>query len=40
MQAGVKPGKKMGELLNEGNRIAINEQIFDPQSIIEKLNLS
>lgn len=34
---GIPPGEKMGDLLDEGLRIAVNEEIEDPQKIINKL---
>lgn len=37
LKEGVKPGEKMGELLEEGMRIAVNEEISDPQEILNKL---
>ncbi len=37
IEAGVKPGEKMGDLLEEGLRIAVNEEITDPQKIIAEL---
>ncbi|QVL57886.1 MAG: CCA tRNA nucleotidyltransferase [Simkaniaceae bacterium] len=39
-KAGVKNGPKMGDLLKEGERIAINEGLDDPQKILNKLTLS
>ena len=36
-QAGIPNGKQMGQLLKEGERLAINEKISDSQAIIEKL---
>ena len=38
-KAGVKNGPKMGDLLKEGERIAINEGLEDPQKILSKLTL-
>ncbi len=38
MNAGVLPGKKMGELLKEAEKISINENINDPQAIIGRLD--
>lgn len=35
--AGITPGKSMGELLKEAERIAINEQLNDKMLIIERL---
>lgn len=37
IQVGIKPGVAMGKLLNEADRIAINEQIHEPAPIIERL---
>lgn len=34
---GIPPGEKMGDLLDEGMRIAVNEEIEDPQKIISIL---
>jgi len=39
IKAGVKPGKEMGALLAEAEKISINEMIEDPEKIIQKLNL-
>jgi poly(A) polymerase len=36
---GVLPGPKMGELLKEGERIAINENLSSPEEILKHLNL-
>lgn len=36
-KAGVPNGVKMGELLKEGERLAVNEKIEDPSQIIERL---
>jgi len=36
-KAGVKAGEKMGDLLEEGMRIAVNEEIEDPAEIISRL---
>jgi len=33
----VQPGEKMGELLTEGMRIAVNEEITDPNELIKRL---
>ncbi|MBX7066507.1 MAG: CCA tRNA nucleotidyltransferase [Parachlamydiales bacterium] len=35
--AGIKPGVTMGLLLKEADRIAINEQLYEPDPIIERL---
>jgi poly(A) polymerase len=40
MQAKIKPGKEMGALLKEAERIAFNEQVYDPKPIIEQLRRS
>lgn len=37
MAMGISPGKTMGKLLKEANRIAMNEQIHDPGPILERL---
>lgn len=37
LKEGVRPGKKMGELLEEGMRIAINEELEDPEEILKLL---
>lgn len=37
LEEGVQPGEKMGELLEEGLRIAVNEEITDPKEIIKLL---
>ncbi len=37
---GIEPGKTMGLLLKEAERIAINEQIDDPSLVIERLKRS
>jgi len=41
---GIPPGEKLGDLLEEGMRIAVNQEITDPQKIIailqEKKHLS
>ncbi len=37
ISAGIKPGVTMGLLLKEADRIAINEQLFEPAPIIERL---
>ncbi len=36
-QAGIQPGKQMGLLLKEAERIAFNEHIYEPARIIEHL---
>ena len=38
-QAGIPDGPKMGQLLKEGEQIAINEKLKDPQKIIERLGI-
>lgn len=40
LQAGILPGEKMGDLLEEGMRIAINEDIEDPETLIRYLKKS
>lgn len=40
MKEGIFPGKKMGELLKEAERINVNENIEDPQAIIALLKNS
>ena len=40
MQEGIEPGEIMGDLLEEGMRIAINKEIEDPQEIINALKKS
>jgi len=40
IQEGVKPGVKMGELLHEGMRIAVNDDISDPGEILTLLKES
>jgi poly(A) polymerase len=37
LKAGIKPGKAMGQLLEEADRISANDQLFDPLAIIERL---
>jgi poly(A) polymerase len=37
MRAGIKPGVTMGLLLKEADRIGINEQLHEPEPIIERL---
>ncbi len=37
LQAGIQPGVTMGLLLKEADRIAINEQLYEPAPIIERL---
>lgn len=37
---GIEPGEQLGKLLKEGMRLAVNEEIEDPQSIIAKLKKS
>ena len=36
-KAGITNGKKMGALLKEGERLAINESLENPQEIIVRL---
>ncbi len=38
-KVGVVSGVKMGELLKQGEKIAINEQITNPQKIIDRLDI-
>jgi poly(A) polymerase len=40
MRAGIAPGKNMGLLLKEAERIAVNQNIDDPDKIIEMLKNS
>lgn len=40
IQLGIEPGERMGDLLEEGLRIAVNEEIEDPQKIIDRLKQS
>lgn len=40
MEAGVGPGEKMGDLLEEGMRIAVNEELTDPKQILNYLKES
>ncbi|MDP1880446.1 MAG: CCA tRNA nucleotidyltransferase [Parachlamydiaceae bacterium] len=40
IQKGIQPGKQMGLLLKEGEKIAINENIDNPDVILEKLQRS
>ncbi|MFI5333944.1 MAG: hypothetical protein ACHQT8_02110 [Chlamydiales bacterium] len=37
IRAGISPGKQMGLLLNEAERIAINEEIEEPDALIARL---
>jgi hypothetical protein len=37
LKAGIEPGKTMGQLLSEADRISANEQLFEPAPIIERL---
>lgn len=37
IQAGIEPGVIMGRLLKEADKISINEQIFSPETVIERL---
>ena len=39
MEAGVVPGKEMGELLMEAERIAINQRIEDPLAVVKLLRI-
>lgn len=39
IKAGITPGKRMGELLKEAEKIAINENINDPQKILNQLGI-
>lgn len=39
-QIGIQPGKSMGQLLKQAERIAINEQLNDPILILKRLNLN
>ena len=34
---GIKPGPQMGQLLREAERIAINEELYEPTQILERL---
>ncbi|MCP5492364.1 MAG: CCA tRNA nucleotidyltransferase [Chlamydiales bacterium] len=36
-EVGIKPGKEMGLLLQEGEKLSVNEQLFDPKLIIKRL---
>ncbi len=40
IQAGIAPGKKMGTLLKEAERIAVNDSLDDPHLVIAKLKAS
>lgn len=40
IQEGILPGKAMGILLNEAEKMAVNEQIDDPETIIARLKLT
>jgi poly(A) polymerase len=40
IKEGIKPGKKMGVLIKEAERISVNENIEDREKIIEKLKTS
>ncbi len=40
IQAGIAPGKKMGVLLKEAERIAVNESLEHPDQVLTKLKLS
>ncbi|NGX39997.1 MAG: CCA-adding enzyme [Chlamydiae bacterium] len=37
IQEGIKPGEKLGDLLEEGMRIAVNEEIEDPETLLSRL---
>lgn len=37
MRHGIAPGKIMGQLLTEADRIAVNEQLFEVNSVIDRL---
>jgi len=37
LKEGVQPGKRMGILLREGERLAINKSLYDPREIISRL---
>jgi poly(A) polymerase len=37
LQLGIQPGKLMGKLLQEAERIAFNEELYDPAPIIDRL---
>jgi poly(A) polymerase len=39
LKAGIQPGKRMGELLREAEKIAINENIQDTQKILKRLDI-
>lgn len=39
-EAGIPPGKLMGELLREGERLAINEDLTTPQDVLSRLQAS
>ena len=36
-QAGILPGPRMGQLLKEAERLAINESLFDPKALLNRL---
>lgn len=40
LKAGIEPGKNMGMLLKEAEKISINDQIFDKKILIERLKKS
>lgn len=40
LKEGVSPGKKMGQLLKEAERISVNQELSDPQKIIHLLKNS
>lgn len=37
IEVGIQPGEQMGDLLEEGMRIAVNEGVTDPKELIERL---
>ena len=39
IEIGIQPGKKMGDLLAEAEKISINEMLEDPKAVLEKLHL-
>jgi len=39
-KAGIQPGKVMGQLLAEADRVATNQQIFDPEAVVSLLKQS
>lgn len=40
IKAGIQPGKTMGMLLKEAERIAFNEHLYDPAVVLQNLRLS